>query len=81
LVNFVFVWYIFPVFGILYQEKSGNPERPLQLARKLLEWVGAHNMSLIKHENAHPCSLCGYAGLPDLSWYNVPKRGKFTKWW
>jgi hypothetical protein len=25
LVNFVVIWYIFPRFGILYQEKSGNP--------------------------------------------------------
>jgi hypothetical protein len=26
LVYFVVMWYIFPRFGILYQEKSGNPE-------------------------------------------------------
>jgi hypothetical protein len=25
LVYFVVIWYIFPRFGILYQEKSGNP--------------------------------------------------------
>jgi hypothetical protein len=25
LVNFVVIWYIFPRFGMLYQEKSGNP--------------------------------------------------------
>jgi hypothetical protein len=25
LVYFVVIWYIFPCFGILYQEKSGNP--------------------------------------------------------
>jgi hypothetical protein len=25
LVNFVVIWYTFPCFGILYQEKSGNP--------------------------------------------------------
>jgi hypothetical protein len=25
LVDFVSIWYIFPVFGITYQEKSGNP--------------------------------------------------------
>jgi hypothetical protein len=23
--NFVVIWYIFPRFGILYQDKSGNP--------------------------------------------------------
>jgi hypothetical protein len=26
LVHFVFIWYIFPAFGIMYQEKSGNPD-------------------------------------------------------
>jgi hypothetical protein len=25
--NVVVIWYIFPRFGILYQEKSGNPVR------------------------------------------------------
>jgi hypothetical protein len=25
LVQFVLVWYIFPGFGIMYKEKSGNP--------------------------------------------------------
>jgi hypothetical protein len=25
LVYFVVIWYIFPRFGMLYQEKSGNP--------------------------------------------------------
>jgi hypothetical protein len=25
LVYFVFIWYIFPRFGILYKDKSGNP--------------------------------------------------------
>jgi hypothetical protein len=25
LVHFVFIWYIFSGFGIMYQEKSGNP--------------------------------------------------------
>jgi uncharacterized membrane protein len=27
LVLFVFIWYIFSGFGIVYQEKSGNPAR------------------------------------------------------
>jgi hypothetical protein len=26
LVEFVVIWYIFPRFAILYQEKSGNPD-------------------------------------------------------
>jgi hypothetical protein len=25
LVHFVLIWYIFPSFGITYQQKSGNP--------------------------------------------------------
>jgi hypothetical protein len=25
LVHFVFIWYIYSVFGIVHQEKSGNP--------------------------------------------------------
>jgi hypothetical protein len=25
IVNFGFIWHIFPVFGIMYKEKSGNP--------------------------------------------------------
>jgi hypothetical protein len=49
LVYFVVVWYIFPRFGILYQEKSGNPDfrasvfhgenYSLILTKK---WVGLH---------------------------------------
>jgi hypothetical protein len=36
LVYFIVIWYIFPRFGMLYQEKSGNPafkvaQRPLSL--------------------------------------------------
>jgi hypothetical protein len=27
LVRFVFIWYIVSCFGIMYQEKSGNPAR------------------------------------------------------
>jgi hypothetical protein len=26
LVHFVLIWYIFPVWGNIYQEKSGNPD-------------------------------------------------------
>jgi hypothetical protein len=26
LVHSVFIWYIFPIFGNMYQEKSGNPD-------------------------------------------------------
>jgi hypothetical protein len=27
LAHFVFIWYIFSGFGIMYQEKSGNPDQ------------------------------------------------------
>jgi hypothetical protein len=26
-VDFIVIWYILPRFGMLYQEKSGNPDR------------------------------------------------------
>jgi hypothetical protein len=29
--------------------------------------------------SGHPARLDSLAGLPDFSWYNVPKRGKYTK--
>jgi hypothetical protein len=29
LVQFVVIWYIFPHFGIVYKEKSGNPDTNL----------------------------------------------------
>jgi hypothetical protein len=29
LVHFVFIWYIFSSFGIMLQEKSGNPDPPV----------------------------------------------------
>jgi hypothetical protein len=31
LVYFVVFWYIFPGFGILHQEKSGNPAKQLKV--------------------------------------------------
>jgi hypothetical protein len=33
LVYFVVIWYIFPRFGILYLEKSGNPAGDANLAK------------------------------------------------
>jgi hypothetical protein len=33
LLNFVVFWYIFPRFGILYQEKSGNPAPDIHLVQ------------------------------------------------
>jgi hypothetical protein len=32
LVHFVVIWHIFPRFGMLYREKSGNPEKLLRHA-------------------------------------------------
>jgi hypothetical protein len=31
--NFVVIWYVSPRFGILYQQKSGNPVRPEMLGK------------------------------------------------
>jgi hypothetical protein len=42
-VHVVFIWYIFSGFGIMYQEKSGNPgdrlEKRIQMRREV--WHGA----------------------------------------
>jgi hypothetical protein len=32
----VFIWYIFSGFGIMYQEKSGNPEEKLETGKKVI---------------------------------------------
>jgi hypothetical protein len=40
LVHFVFIWYIFSGFGIMYQEKSGNPAPNLR--EKLEKFAGSH---------------------------------------
>jgi hypothetical protein len=37
------IWYIFPLFGILYQEKSDNPVP--ELSKSNLSWV----VELLKH--------------------------------
>jgi hypothetical protein len=50
LVYFSPFWYIFPRFGMLYQEKSGNPEHDSAAWRGVMQ-----------------------TGLPDLSWYMLPK--------
>jgi hypothetical protein len=43
LVHFVVIWYIFPRFGMLYREKSGNPGSAVQL-----RWgVGAANQEFL----------------------------------
>jgi hypothetical protein len=72
LVFFMTKWYmlwlfgicIFPRFGMLYREKSGNPGHDLCMYARDLS--GRHR--------AQRFSVVG-AGLPDLSWYNMPK------WW
>jgi hypothetical protein len=37
LVHFVSIWYIFSVFGIMYHEKSGNPESGHSLHGKMMK--------------------------------------------
>jgi hypothetical protein len=39
LVYFVVIWYISPRFGILYQEKSGNPAQKVQKSTTLVCYV------------------------------------------
>jgi hypothetical protein len=43
LILFVVVWYIFPVFGKLHQEKSGNPVVPTRLLFQKAETVFSKN--------------------------------------
>jgi hypothetical protein len=39
LVHFVFVWYGFSGFGVMYQEKSGNPDKaPCLFSREKMCW-------------------------------------------
>jgi hypothetical protein len=55
----------FSRFGILYHEKSGNPASdPLKFT------IYGGNVK------AGPNSE---RGLPEFSWYNIPKRKKYTK--
>jgi hypothetical protein len=42
--HLVFIWYIFPAFGIVYQEKSGNPV----LTRRQL-WSAARVRSMLQN--------------------------------
>jgi hypothetical protein len=83
------IWYIFPHFGILYKEKSGNlaSDRKTFFCYiiKFLVRSWAYHRS---KSNALPWALatfkvikrafssCYQAGLPDFSWHNIPKRGK-----
>jgi hypothetical protein len=48
LVNFLIIWCIFPQFGILYQEKSGNP--------------ALDHDSVVDHESVGSCR-CDVAGM------------------
>jgi hypothetical protein len=45
--NVVVIWYIFPCFGILCQEKSGNPEF----------------VRLEVHRMENVCTICGHFGI------------------
>jgi hypothetical protein len=71
LVHFVVIWYIFSQFGTLHQGKSGNPARKQQVFREKI-W------------RKKTCSffwpfqllLVAQSGLPDFSWYMIPKLEK-----
>jgi hypothetical protein len=82
LVLFVFIWYIFAGLGIMYQGKSGNPYStsteifafPPKLSRCNAKSRSDEICRIIVPPNRSP-----KAGLPDLSWYIIPKREKYTK--
>jgi hypothetical protein len=70
-------WYIFPRFGILYQEKSGNPAGSLfsgSLLYFFLRSLGKPPMQ--KNPKTH--FWCG-SGLPDGRHICVPKNTNFCK--
>jgi hypothetical protein len=37
--NLVVIWYIFLRFGILYQEKSGSPDRDFEIFRSGMDFL------------------------------------------
>jgi hypothetical protein len=73
LVHFVFVRYIFSGFGIMCEEKSGNPDP----CKVFSSHEPGCNLELVKRNTYiqsfslffHACE----AGLPDFSGFNVPK--------
>jgi hypothetical protein len=54
LVHFVVTWYIFSHFGILYQEKSGNPDLVHQSSRNesTVHIVSYRTENLSKHRTS-----------------------------
>jgi hypothetical protein len=69
------ICYIFPRFGILYQEKSGNPAARIFFPQKIPDFSSRKMVRTILMD---PNRNRG-TGLPDFSGHNVPKRGKYTK--
>jgi hypothetical protein len=51
LVYFVVSWYIFPRFGILYQEKSGNPAQVFINKNHLRRAVSCRGLKLLCNKN------------------------------
>jgi hypothetical protein len=47
LVHFLLIWFIFSGFGIMYQEKSGNPGNDVYRFKKILpvfRWLRPHGL-------------------------------------
>jgi hypothetical protein len=87
--NFEAIWYIFPRFGILCKEKSGNPVSQQKLPGRSLtidqrysvpKWIYLLKPVLenSRRRDVQNQQLFG-AGLPDFSRHKIPKREKYTK--
>jgi hypothetical protein len=59
------IWYIFPSFGIINNEKSGDHE--VGVVKKL----GSEEK--IDHFRQNSEAVGSYTGLPDFSWFNIIK--------
>jgi hypothetical protein len=71
----VFIWYILSGLGITYQEKSGNPD--LESISLRIKMKKASESFIFFQYALFKGSLP--PGLPDFSWYNIPKRKKIPK--
>jgi hypothetical protein len=51
--NLMVIWYIIPRFGLLFQEKSGNPAfTPSHFLGSILRTIVSYNASVVKNYNA-----------------------------
>jgi hypothetical protein len=92
LIYFSAIWYIFRPFGIIYVFCIIIPVLVCCPKKNLATLIGGKKQVskpqlvaiYISSEWApiyvsHFCTICNVQGLPEFSWYNKPKRKKYTK--